>query len=60
VKDAWPWVLFLIGVPFVLWMLTGGLKVYMDDTEHKIQACREDGGFMTKYMQCVKWSDLGL
>lgn len=59
-KDALLWLGFLIAVPLVLWLLAGGLKVHIDETDKKIQECVESGGVMNKYMQCAKWEDLKL
>lgn len=56
-KDALPWLAFLVAVPLVLWLLLGGLKVHIDETDRKIEECAKVGGTMNKYMQCEKWSD---
>jgi hypothetical protein len=53
-RAALAWLGFLIAVPLVLYLLFGGMKIYMDDQHEKIQACLDDGGVVNRYMHCVK------
>lgn len=53
-RDAAPWIGFLLLVPMLLYVFLGGIGYSMDKMEEKKAACALAEGIMTREGHCVK------
>lgn len=57
-RNALPWIGFLLLVPILLYIFLGGMERGMADYSRKIDTCKNAGGVLTRNGDCVQRIDI--